>query len=209
MANETIYKFLANDFSEQIAVDGSQPLELVRSSHIHHSNFNLEALIVLAKIGDELGVDVWHHSTVRGASIQTAVQYLMTQELDAEAADELRQHVAAARAKYGDEMFAKLHSIQKDNEYQVTNEAGLIGLTNDPKAPTIDFQNAWPTSKKPANPSAELVAIEQIKNTGDVNWQSHKLQGLDPNVQRGEAGTFKIMWIQKVAIGIAILCIFS
>jgi hypothetical protein len=133
----------------------------------------------------------------------------MTQELDAEAADELRQHVAAARAKYGDEMFAKLHSIQKDNEYQVTNEAGLIGLTNDPKAPTIDFQNAWPTSKKPANPSAELVAIEQIKNTGDVNWQSHKLQGLDPNVQRGEAGTFKIMWIQKVAIGIAILCIFS
>lgn len=207
LAGDTIQTFLAKDFAQQIAADGSQPLELRRTSQMHNSNFNLEALILLAKIGDEVDVNVWQHKTEQGASIMTAVQYLAAQDLDADTADELRQYVAVARAKYGDDAFKNLNTKHKE-KYAATNETGLIGMTNDRNAPAIDADHAWPIVKKPSNPSAESVAIQEIKNTNDVNWQNHKLQGLDANVQRGGASGGRAdtaFWTQNIVIGLGFL----
>ena len=61
----------------QIAADGTQPLELVRTRSWHYSMFNLMALTRLAQIGKHVGVDVWHYRNVNGATLFDAIDYLI------------------------------------------------------------------------------------------------------------------------------------
>ncbi len=55
---------------DQIADDGSQPYELKRTQSLHYSLFNLAALTVVARTGDQVGVDVWD------SRLKLAAQYL-------------------------------------------------------------------------------------------------------------------------------------
>jgi hypothetical protein len=61
----------------QLAADGTQPLELVRTRSWHYSIFNLMALTRLAQIGRHVGVDVWHYRNANGATLFDAVDYLI------------------------------------------------------------------------------------------------------------------------------------
>ena len=62
----------ARRIGPQIEPDGRQPLELARTRPLHYSIFNLEAFARLARIGDQVGIDLWHAEAPNGASLRTA-----------------------------------------------------------------------------------------------------------------------------------------
>ncbi|KAF8640713.1 hypothetical protein AX17_000366 [Amanita inopinata Kibby_2008] len=101
-AIRTLQKFSKTIFLDQIAASGEQPFEAVRTRPYHYRCFNLEALITNAKLGDELGLDLWSATSKYGATIQTAVDFAMTVNAKKENIAELAPHVASVAAAYGD-----------------------------------------------------------------------------------------------------------
>jgi hypothetical protein len=62
--------------ARQVEPDGRQPLEFERTKSLNYSIFNLEALMLLARFGETIGVDLWKFSTPDGRSLGAAVRAL-------------------------------------------------------------------------------------------------------------------------------------
>lgn len=65
-----------------LAADGSQPHELERTRPLHYARFNLRGLMDLARLGDRVGVDLWHYKNANGATLETALNWLAPRFLD-------------------------------------------------------------------------------------------------------------------------------
>ena len=101
-AKATLSKFFTGPFKEQISASGEQPFEAIRTRPFHYRAFNLEALIVNAKLADQLGLNAWAAQSKYNATIQTALDYTMKLDPKSEDPAELVPHVLAVAAAYGD-----------------------------------------------------------------------------------------------------------
>jgi Alginate lyase len=72
---------LKNNIDELIAAkiqpDGSQHFELKRQTSLNYHIFNLLGFFNLAKIGDNIGFDLWNYKTRKGSGLQKALDYLL------------------------------------------------------------------------------------------------------------------------------------
>ncbi|MBX3738852.1 MAG: alginate lyase family protein [Candidatus Didemnitutus sp.] len=66
----------------QIKPDGSQPDELRRQDALGYSRFNLDAQLLVARIGQRVGVDLWNYEAPGSGSLKKAVAYLAPYNAD-------------------------------------------------------------------------------------------------------------------------------
>ncbi|MGJ8679416.1 alginate lyase family protein [Paraglaciecola sp.] len=62
---------------QQVKPSGAQPDELARTRPLHYSLFNLEAYFFAARVGDHLGLDMWHYQSPNGSSLKSAIDFLL------------------------------------------------------------------------------------------------------------------------------------
>lgn len=76
-AREVARTSLHTRIDAQITPKGEQPEELARKTSWFYSVFNLQALMTLARWGDDLGVDMWFYEGPQGQSIKKAIDFML------------------------------------------------------------------------------------------------------------------------------------
>jgi hypothetical protein len=63
--------------SEKIRPDGAQPFELIRHTSLNYHIFNLLGFFNIAKVGGNIGIDLWNYETPEGTGLKKALDYLL------------------------------------------------------------------------------------------------------------------------------------
>ena len=100
----------------KIRPDGSQPDELIRATPISYSFYALDALVVIAAIGEDLGYDeYWGIDSERGSCVlKDAVDFLYPYVKDPENCP----YPDLRHGKYGGSMLRMLASVNKRHPYE-------------------------------------------------------------------------------------------
>lgn len=61
--------------AEGIKSDGRQPEELKRTLSLHYSLFSLASIAVSARLGEDLGIDLWEYESPSGGGFRKALKY--------------------------------------------------------------------------------------------------------------------------------------
>jgi hypothetical protein len=77
LARETVEDAKSKRIAVQVESDGREPLELVRTKAWSYSIGNLSGLMSLARLGEQVGVDLWNYETSDGRSIRAALDFLL------------------------------------------------------------------------------------------------------------------------------------
>jgi len=76
-AKKVLTESRAKRIAAQIEPDGRQPKETDRTRGISYSVMNLNGLVLLATLGDRIGVDFWGYRTKDGRGIRKALDWLI------------------------------------------------------------------------------------------------------------------------------------
>jgi hypothetical protein len=115
IAKKIFNESLSKRIELQVEPDGKQPLELVRTTSLHYSMFNLDALFHLAKLAEQANVDLWHYKSKDGRCIKAAIDFLVPFLLN-EKKWEYKQIKEFDINKYYS-FFIKAYLIYNDNNY--------------------------------------------------------------------------------------------
>jgi hypothetical protein len=77
LAKKTLTESRAKRIAAQIEPDGRQPKETDRTRGISYSVMNLNGLMLLATVGERVGVDFWSYRTRDGRGIRKALDWLL------------------------------------------------------------------------------------------------------------------------------------
>ena len=83
IAREIVEQIQKKRIPNQFLSDGRQPMELKRTQSLHYSLFNLEALSIVARVGEYLDIDLWQEGPNRGnlhRGIEFLQPYLLSQK---------------------------------------------------------------------------------------------------------------------------------
>ena len=62
--------------SVKINPDGTQPFEIGRANSLHYHIWNLYGLVLLARMGDQVGVDLWNYK-IHNTGIRKALDFII------------------------------------------------------------------------------------------------------------------------------------
>ena len=71
--------------AEKIQPNGSQPFEMHRHTSLYYHIFNLLGLFNLAKVGENIDIDLWNYRSPEGSGLQKGLDYLLPYALGKEA----------------------------------------------------------------------------------------------------------------------------
>lgn len=135
LARATLAAARLRRIAAQVAADGRQPYELVRTRSLAYSVMNLEGLCRLAELGRHVDVDLWAYRSPRGGSIRKALDYLAPyadprrqwpgRQITPTEPDLLVPALERARLVYGDARYGALLRKIPDDAVR-TNRAQLL-----------------------------------------------------------------------------------
>ncbi|TCD62512.1 hypothetical protein EIP91_006786 [Steccherinum ochraceum] len=120
-AKNTIQKYFNGIYQGQIAKNGDQPEESVRTHPYHYRAYNLAAMLTNARIGAYIGFDGWNLTTKAGGTIKDALDFAITKPPTTTEEDpaELYSIVNVIGSVYGDSdgSYAKWLLAHAGNSY--------------------------------------------------------------------------------------------